>query len=50
MPENRRAALGTEMPPGIVVRFASDRDRILREHRGSVKKGTMVLAAVETVT
>src|SRR5262249_41027596 len=27
-----------------------DRHRTLREHRGSVKKGPMVLAAVETVT
>src|SRR5207248_5868058 len=29
---------------------AVDRHRILREDRGSVKKGSMVLAAVETVT
>ena len=31
-------------------RGAIDRHRILREHRGSVKKGPMMLAAVETVT
>src|SRR5690242_15151362 len=48
--ENGRAAAGTEKPPGVVARFAVDRHRILREHRGSVKKGAMMLAAVETVT
>src|SRR5438132_13769415 len=48
--EDGRAAAGTEKPPGIVARFASDRHRILREHRRSVKKGPMMLAAVETVT
>ncbi len=48
--ENRRAAAGTEKPPGVVACFAIDRHRILREHRGSVKKGPMMLAAVETVT
>jgi hypothetical protein len=32
------------------VGFASDRDCMLRKNRGSVKKGSMVLAAVETVT
>src|SRR5213079_670092 len=47
--ENGRAAAGTEKPPGIVACFAIDRHRILREHRGSVKKGTVMLAAVETV-
>ena len=49
-PENGRAAAGTEKPPGVVACFAIDRHRILREHRGSVKKGPMMLAAVETVT
>src|SRR5438552_9308821 len=48
--ENGRAAAGTEKPPGVVVCFAVDRHRILREHRGSVKKRPMMLAAVETVT
>src|SRR3979409_1664429 len=48
--ENGRAAAGTEKPPGVVACFASDRHRILREHRGSVKKGPMMLAAHETVT
>src|SRR5438874_5412814 len=48
--ENGRAAAGTEKPPGVVACFAIDRHRILREHRGSVKKGPMMLAAVETVT
>ena len=48
--ENGRAATGTEIPPGIVACFAIDRHRILREHRGCVKKGSMMLAAVETVT
>src|SRR6266496_2909959 len=48
--ENRRAAAGTEKPPGVVACFAVDRHCILREHRGSVKKGPMMLAAVETVT
>src|SRR5919106_6819560 len=48
--ENRRAAAGTEKPPGVVACFAIDRHRILREHRGSVKEGPMMLAAVETVT
>src|SRR5262245_12035003 len=48
--ENGRAAAGTEKPPGVVACFAIDRHRILREHRRSVKKGAMMLAAVETVT
>src|SRR6185437_3747516 len=48
--ENRRAAAGTEEPPGVVACFAIDRHRILREHRGSVKKRPMMLAAVETMT
>src|SRR5688572_18276194 len=48
--ENGGAAAGTEKPPGVVACFAIDRHRILREHRGSVKKGPMMLAAVETVT
>jgi hypothetical protein len=48
--ENGGAAAGTEKPPGVVACFAIDRHRILREHRGSVKKGAMMLAAVETVT
>src|SRR5579872_4769032 len=48
--ENGRAATGTEKPPGVVARFAIDGHRILREHSGRVKKGAMMLAAVETVT
>src|SRR3954468_6787389 len=44
------AAAGTEEPPGVVACLALDRHRILREHRGSVKQGPMMLAAVETVT
>src|SRR5579864_8858838 len=48
--ENRRTAAGTEKPPAVVACFAIDRHRILREHRGSVKKGAMMLAAVETMT
>src|SRR5919197_2412460 len=48
--ENGGAAAGTEKPPDVVACFAIDRHRILREHRGSVKKGPRVLAAVETVT
>src|SRR5437763_6596768 len=48
--ENGRAAAGTEKPPGVVACFAIDRHRILREHRGSVKKGPVMLATVETVT
>ena len=47
--ENRRAAAGTEKPPGVVACFTSDRHRILGEHRGSVKQRPMMLAAVETV-
>src|SRR5204863_9499277 len=48
--ENGRAAAGTEKPPGVVAGFAIDRHRLLGEHRGSVKKRPMMLAAVETVT
>src|SRR6185436_3717596 len=48
--ENGRAAAGTEKPSGVVACFAIDRHRILREHRGSVEKGPMMLTAVETVT
>ena len=48
--ENGGAAAGAEKPPGVVACFAIDRHRILREHRGSVKKRPMMLAAVETVT
>ena len=48
--ENGGAAAGTEKPPGVVACLAIDRHRILREHRGGVKKGPMMLAAVETVT
>ena len=48
--EHGGAATGTEKAPGVVACFAIDRHRILREHRGSVKKGPMMLAAVETVT
>src|SRR4030095_13367660 len=48
--ENGGTAAGTEKPPGVVACFAIDRHRILREHRRSVKKGSMMLAAVETVT
>src|SRR5450631_2463753 len=48
--ENGRAAAETEKPPGVIACFAIDRHRILREHRGSVKKGPMMFAAIETVT
>jgi hypothetical protein len=48
--ENGRAAAGTEKLALVVACFASDGHRILRENRGSVKKGPMMLAAVETVT
>src|SRR5262252_5773682 len=48
--EHGRAAAGTEKPPGVVACLAVDRHRILREHRGSLKQGPMMLAAVETVT
>jgi hypothetical protein len=48
--ENRRAAAGTEKPPGVVACFAIDCHRILRKHRGSMEKGPMMLAAIETVT
>lgn len=47
--ENGGAAAGTEKPPGVVACFALDRHRILREHRGGVKKRPMMLAAVATV-
>jgi hypothetical protein len=46
--ENRRAATRTEEPRRIVACFTLDRHGILREHGGSVKKGSMVLPAVET--
>lgn len=36
--------------PGVVACFAIDRHRILRKHRAGVKEGSMMLAAVETVT
>src|SRR3546814_4123943 len=48
--EDGGTAAGTEKPPGVVACFAVDRHRILREHRGRVKQGPMMLAAVETVT
>src|SRR5688572_27219048 len=48
--ESGRAAAGAEKPPGVVACFAIDGHRILREHRVRVKKGPMMLAAVETVT
>src|SRR5260370_6382374 len=48
--ENGRAAARTKKPPGVVACFAIDRHRVLREHRGSVQKGPMMLAAAETVT
>src|SRR3546814_15864472 len=38
------------MARGIFARLTFDRHRIPREYRGSVKKGPMMLAAVETVT
>ena len=47
--ENGRAAVRTEKSPGEASCFAIDRHRILREHRRSVKKGSVVLAAIETV-
>ena len=37
-------------PPSVVAGFAIDRHCILREHRGSVKKGPVMLATIETVT
>jgi hypothetical protein len=48
--EDGRAAAGTEKPSGVVACFAIDRHRILREYRGAMKKGPMMLAAIETVT
>ncbi len=36
--------------PGVVACFAIDRHGILREYGGRVKKGAMMLAAVQTVT
>lgn len=48
--EDGRAAAGTEKPPGVVACFAFDRHRVLRKHRGSVKKSPVMLAAVETMT
>jgi hypothetical protein len=48
--ENGGAAAGTEKSPVVVACLALDRHRILREHRGSVEEGPMMLAAVETVT
>src|SRR5262249_39123364 len=48
--ENRRAAAGTEKPPGIVTCLTLDRHRILREYRGSGEKGAVMLTAVETMT
>src|SRR3546814_15679762 len=47
--EDGGTAAGTEKPPGVVACFAVDRHRTLREHRGRVKQGPMMLAAVETV-
>jgi hypothetical protein len=47
--KDRRATTGTEKPPGIVAGFAVDRHRIPREHGGCVKKGSMMLAAIEAV-
>jgi len=37
-------------PADIVARFTFDRHRILRDYRGGVKEGAMMLTAVETVT
>src|SRR5437667_12625196 len=48
--ENGRAAARAEKPPGIVACLAVARHRLLREHRCSVKKRAMRLAAVEAVT
>ena len=48
-PENGRTATGAEEPPGIVACLAVDRYRILRKYCRGVKKGSMMLAAVETV-
>ena len=47
--ENGRAAAGTEGPPGVVACFTLDRHGVLRKYRGSVEKGPVVLAAIETV-
>src|SRR5881394_3919085 len=46
--ENGGAAAGTEKPPGVVACFAFDRHRVVWEHRGRMKKGPMMLAAIET--
>src|SRR3546814_13804652 len=48
--EDGGTVAGTEKPPGVVACFAVDRHRILREHRGRVKPGPMLLVAVEPVT
>src|SRR5262249_24949382 len=45
--ENGRAATGTEEPPGVVACFTLDRHSLLREYRGGVKRGPMMLAEVE---
>src|SRR5262249_8572881 len=47
--ENGGAAAGTEKPPGIVARLATDNHRILRQYRRSVEQGPVMLAAVEAV-
>src|SRR5205085_5633876 len=47
--KHRRPAARTKIASGVVVRLARDGHRIFWEDRGSVKQGSMVLAAVETV-
>src|SRR5690606_7018108 len=47
--KHRRAAAGTEEPPGVVACFAIDRHRILGEYGGCVEQRSMVFAAVEAV-
>ena len=37
------------MPTGVIACLAIDRHRILRENGGRVKKGPVMLAAVETM-
>ncbi|WP_449867054.1 hypothetical protein [Nisaea nitritireducens] len=48
--ENRRAAVGTEKSPLIFAHLAFDRHSILREYRGRMEKGAMMLATIQTVT
>src|SRR3546814_17928269 len=47
--EDGGTAAGTEKPPGVVAGFAVDRHRHLREHRGRVKPGPMMLSPVAPI-